>query len=376
MTSTITAGALRTVVRAGDRYHRVGAASVNDEGEIAFVATDSRGPAIIWAGAAVVRAGERAPCGRAFTAFPEIDLGTGGQLVFRARLTGSAEGVFLLTPQGIRSIAVTGDRYTSFESVTLASTVLEDGPYHRIAFLARQAGGRVSLMIHPSYTEPAEVLTTGTRLGEDTVEELAISRVGFSVGCVASVRRSGSLVRTIVIAHEGAVAWAPGAAEGEEFDGLPAITRIIGAPGCHSEIAFAAVELRGGDSAVLARPVLADPEILARTGDPAPGLDGVCLERFGAPVASSGLPAHRPFGLASTVRCDDGRAAVWVAALDTATPFSGRTVLPVLDGEPTDDGLAVHKPEPLVLTNTGILLLRAELAGRPGLVLIDHLLDG
>jgi hypothetical protein len=255
--------------------------------------------------------------------------------------------------------------------------VLPDGPYHRLAFLAQLADGRVSLVIWPSYTDPAEVLTTGGRLGEDVVEHLAISRVGFSVGCVATVRRRAAApVRTIILAHEGAVAWAPGAAEGDVIDDLPPITRVLASPGCHSEVAFAAVELRGGTSALIARPVLADPQVLARTGDPAPGLPGVHLERFGPPVASSGLPTSRPFGVASTVRLSHGRAAVWVAVLDTATPMRGRVVLPVLDGETTDEGLVVRDPVPLTLTNSGILLLRAELDRQPGLIVIDHLLDG
>lgn len=385
----IAAGDLRTVVRAGDAgaYHRMGAASVNDAGDIAFVAEADHGEVIMLAGREepLVRAGDTAPDGRTFRSFPEIDLGVGGQLAFRARLDDAAEGVFLHTPQGIRTMAVTGGAspggnvYASFAALSMASTVLEDGPYHRLAFLADLADGRRSLVIAPSYTEPAEVLTTGACLGADVVEDLAISRVGFSVSCVATVRRAGVRVRTIVIAHEGAVAWAPGAAEGDSIDGLPAITRIRTPPGCHSEMAFVAVDLAGGGSALIARPVLADPSVLARSGDALP--DGR-IARFGPPVASSGLPACRPFGLASAVTLDDGRAGVWVAALTTATPLRGQAAFPVLDGDRTDDAgpLEVRDPRPVALTNTGILLLRADLgpAGdrRPGLLVIDHLLEG
>jgi hypothetical protein len=372
MTGVVEAGELRAVARAGDGCDRLGAAAVNDDGDIAFVAERAGAQEIVCRSETLLRAGNR------FAEFRELDLGAGGQLTFLARLAdGTGEGVFLLTPQGIRPVAITGGRspnghrYRTFAALTMASTVLESGPYHRIAFLAGLADGRRSLVIVPSYTGPAEVLTTGDRLGDGIVERLAISRVGFSVGCVATVRRAGRLLRTVVIAHEGALAWP----DGDGAGGSPATTRTLAPPGCHLEIAFTSVRLAGGQGALLARPVLENAEILARTGDPAPGLPGVRLARFGPPVASSGLPMRMPFGVASPVRLSDGRRAVWLATLAAATPLAGHAILPVLDGDRAS-GLPVRGPAPVALTNTGTLLVRASLDGRPALLALDGLLPG
>ncbi len=399
-TPAVSIGDLRVLVREGDafpaggRYEKLHAGTINDAGELAYSARLSSGEAIVTGGRVLVRAGEPAPGGGRYTSFPELELSGAGRLIFRATLDDGAEGLYLSTPDSIVLIARAGGRspngheYHSFRQVTIGATVLADGaPYHRLAYVAQLADGRHSLIVHASYTTPTEVLTTGAELAGGVVADLSISEAGLSVGCVATLTRDGRRWRKALVAHEDLVLWGEHLEEGEPLaPGDRTVARLLDPPACVVQIGVVAVEFAGGsatdrsgEGALVSRPCGDDPEVIARTGDPAPGLSGETLHSFGVPVASSGLPPSLPFGVASPVRLRSGTDALWVGVFGQYTPLAGVAMVPVVDGDRTDDDrrLVVSGVRPVKLTNTGTLLLSARLTSaddhRTGLLTLDGL---
>ncbi|MGH9826943.1 MAG: DUF7453 family protein, partial [Blastocatellia bacterium] len=118
--------------------------SVSDSGDVAFSA-DLSGSAFTSAilldsgglARTLLRSGDSAPSGGSFKRFDELDLANGDFLLFRAELQGSAasEGLFLLTPQGVQTVQVAGDKtngshpgltYKSFASPNIVT--FHNGP--------------------------------------------------------------------------------------------------------------------------------------------------------------------------------------------------------------------------------------------------------
>ena len=396
----VSVGDLRLVARSGDQAprelgggcRRITAAAVNDRGVVAFAAQlrDARvAAAIVLTGAGpdavLVRSGDPAPGGGRYASFDELDLGDDGCLLFRARLAGcsAAEGVFLRTASGVRVVARDGEpapgggRYVSFGQLALTSFELGGGPYFRLAYVARTTRARQSLVIWPSYTMPGEVLATGTAAAGGVLDGVVISRLGLALCCVAEVRDGARVRRTALLASEHQLVWGDRLRDGGELPGLGRIARLIAPPACHVHHGYVAVELAGGGTALVTRPVGTDPEVFARGGDPAPGLPGGRIRRFGPPLANSGVPGGGPCGIASVVRLDGGDTALWLGVFGHRQPMRGAAIMPLFAGDHTDDRppLPVEAFTPLALTNTGTLLLRATVAGRPSLLVLDRLFD-
>ena len=399
---TIAVGELRAVAVEGDPAHmgegatyaRIGAGAVGGAGEVAFSATLARSAvrsAVLQAGRGatevLLRAGDEAPCGGRYRSFGEVALGADGTLLFGATLgeRRPAAGVFLRTPAGAHTVAMAGGEapcggaYVSFRDLSIVTWAGEDGPRHRLAFVAGLDDGRRSLVMAPSQGRPVAVLTTGERVGDDLVEGFAVSRVGLAMCCVATLRRpEAGAFRLALIVDEGRKYWSDRLRDGGQVPGLGTIARLLAPPAVNVQMGFVAVELAGGGGALCTRPpALAQSEALVRTGDPLPGHPDRPMEALGPPVASCGVPLGGPFGVASAARLRGGRAALWVGVFGGQLPIHGRAIAPVLEGDRTDDrrALPVRRFAPVELTNGGALLLRATAGERRALLVLDRLFD-
>jgi hypothetical protein len=400
--TVVPAGDLRTVALAGRPAGaggvdgRIVSASLDDAGTVAMSVVDAGGGSAIVLqppGEAppevVLKTGDPVPGGGRFGRFGEVDLGEDGFLLFEAELTGAAAaaGVFLRSPAGLRVVARGGDRsprghtLAGFQQLTMTAGRLGGEPWHHAAFVARLAGGRTSLLVAPSHADPAEMLVSGERAAGATVEEISISRTGFAVCAVASMRENGDRFRMALLASHGRVMWGERIREGREFPGLGRIAEIGAAPGLNVHLGLLAVTVAGGGCALVTRPFGVDPAVLARSGDPAPGMPGATLGKMGSPVANSGVPHPGPCGIASVVELSTGHTALWLCVLTQRLPPAGTAVMPLLAGEVTDDQhpSVVVSFRPVKLTNSGILLLRAVLDDggrrRDALLLLDRLFD-
>jgi hypothetical protein len=374
----------------------IGPAAAGDAGEVAFVAGLAGSPAgsgiVRVAGGSVtvlLRSGDPAPGGGRYATFEQLDLGGDGCLLFRARLTGcdAGEGVFLRTPDGVQVVARAGDRspgggaYESFGRLTITSWPMPTGRYFRLAFTARTDDRRQVLVIWPSYTDPVEALATGRELAGGVLERFVTSRLGLGLACVATLRRRNGRRRLAMLVSEDQLLWGESLHEGRYLAGAGRISHIGGQPAVHVLHGLLTVRVEDGGTVLSTCPAGGDPQVFAATGDPAPGLDGERIERFGPPVSNSGLPESRICGIASLVRLSGGADALWVGVFPYQQPMTGAAVVPLVAGDLTDDesAMAVKRFVPVKLTNDGLLLLRATLDGggrtASGLVVVDRLLD-
>jgi hypothetical protein len=244
-----------------------------------------------------------------------------------------------------------------------------------------QDGAR-SVIVEPCYAGAArEPLATGDRLGKDVVDDIAISQLGFALCCVIDVRRSKQRFKKAVIVHEATVVHADALRERRQVPGLGQITRLLVPPAANMQASVVALEFKGGRSGLALAPILSDPELFAKTGDPAPGLPNQCIQSFGPPVSNNGVLPASLFGVVSRVRLSGGPAALWVGVFTQQIPLGGEAIVPLIEGDSIDDrpDLIVRGFTPLKLTNSGMLLLRATLqqggANREGLLLLDGLFD-
>jgi hypothetical protein len=380
----------------GGIYRRLRSASINDAGEVVFAAELGGSPA---ASAIVrvtgdrdtvlVRAGDPAPGGGRYEWFGEVDIGDDGSVLFQAELTGSqaSEGVFLQTATGTKAVARSGDRspagleYTAFRGLTLTSYPLDGAPYFRLAYIAHTAGDRRTFVIWPSYRAPCTVLTTGDPVAGGELENFWISRLGFAVCVVAQVRRDAGLRRVALLANEDQLTWGSRLRDGGRFPELGRIGRLLEPTGMYVHHGVVTAELDDGRTVMATHPAGGDPEVFARAGDVAPGMPDQHITRFGPPVANHGLPEAGPCGVASVATLEGGAKALWLGVFTSQLPMAGAAVIPLVDGDETDDvpPASVSDFHPVKLTNTGSLLLWSALHtdGQPGegLLVIDRLFD-
>jgi hypothetical protein len=371
----------------GGAYRRIGSASVNDAGAIAFAAelTGSEANEVIvkvvnGRGRVLVCSGGRAPGGGRYAGFGELDLGDDGSLLFQARLadTGDPEGVFLRTAAGTRPVA-RGDR--EYGQLTLTSYTLDGGPYFRLAYVMKLADGRRRLVIWPSYRDPSTVMTTGDQLAGGELMEFTVSRLGFAVCAVARINRDGEPRQVALLASEDQLIWGPRLREGARFPELGRITGLLAPSGMYVHHGLVAAGLDDGRTVLVTRSGGSDPEVFACSGDPAPGMPDHHITRFGSPLANHGLPAGGPCGIASVVTLSSGDPALWLGVFAGQLPMAGAAITPLVAGDYTDGSVParVDSIDPIKLTNAGSLLLRStlDLDGRAtgGLVLLDRLFD-
>ena len=182
--------ATRAVVAEGDpapaglggTVERVVSGSVDNAGSVAFAValsgSETASAVVVASGSearVVARSGDAAPGGGRYASFEEVDLSDGGHMLFRARLEGGAdEGVYLLTPDGVAAIAVSGGQsprghtYASFASLSLMADVFDEGPSYDLAVDATNLYGegvrRVVLLDGLDGVAPVEVSDHGLLL--------------------------------------------------------------------------------------------------------------------------------------------------------------------------------------------------------------------
>jgi hypothetical protein len=292
-------------------------------------------------------------------------------------------------PGGVRTVALAGDTspdghtYQSFEQLTLMSGVVDSRPFANLAIMAIMADGRKSIILDPSAKSqmPAEVLAVGDQLDTAVVEDVAMSPLGLALCCNVRMRRAKRRYNEAILVHDRLIMHGNVLREGRRLSGLGQIRRILAPPAMNFQTGFVAVELADGRSGLATLESRGDTQIFATSGDPAPGIPGQRLMRFGPPVSNSGVPLIGPFGVVSAVELGDGRAALWVGGFGQKIPFAGEAIVPLVEGDSPDDrpNMIVRAFKPLKLTNGGALLLRATLeeggASREGLLLLDGLFD-
>lgn len=382
----------------GGVYSTIHAATISEDGDVAFSATlagGSAGGAVVLqtgeGARSILRSGQEAPAGGRYAAFDELDMTTrvaAGEaekvLLFRAALDGgpASEGVFAWTPSDVKPVARAGGRsprgrvYRSFGQLTVESF---GDSLVSLAFVATMDDGTKSIVMQTLGEAPVEILSTGDRLGDETVEGFSISRLGLSLSCVADLRHTGTGARgaEAIVVHDGFVLSGGTLRTGADVPTVGRVRRLLGTPGLNSQDGFVAVEFDGGACGLARRDVLGDSVFFTRTGDAAPGLRAQTISRFGPPVANS-LPLdtaglNGSFAVASQVTLADRRAGVWLGTFDSKSPMRGTAKLLLLDD------YASGAPSPLKLTNRGALLLRApvQVGGTPrvGLLVADSLFD-
>ena len=292
------------------------------------------------------------------------------------------------TPAGVRLVALSGGPsprggiYRSFDQLTLNARAYDTGPFFVLAFRATMRDGTRSVVVEPCYAGAArEPLATGDRLGKDVVDDIAITQLGFALCCVIDVRRSKQRFKKAVMVHEATVVHADALREGRQVPGLGQITCLLTPPAANMQAGVVALEFKGGRSGLAFGPILSDPEVFAKTGDPAPGLPNQYIQSFGPPVSNNGVLPTSLFGVVSRVGLSDGPEALWAGVFTQQIPLGGEAIVPLIEGDSIDDrpDLIVRDFTPLKLTNSGTLLLRATLeqdgASHQGLLLLDRLFD-
>jgi hypothetical protein len=386
-------------------------ASVNDAGEVVFVA-DAAGPASASALVHVspggttqvlLRGGEPAPGGGRYASFGEVDLADGGRLLFQARLTGceAAEGVFLRTGSQVRAVARAGDpapgggHYAGFRQLALGSYPSPAaGADVRLAYAGRTTDGRTSLVIRSPGRAPRRVMTTGARVAGGVLEDFTTSRLGRLVCVVARIRYGTSKRRVTLLASEDQLTGDERLRDGGELPELGGIGRLLTPPAICLHHAFVGLALEDGGQALVARAAGGPVRVLARSGDPAPGVAGARITKLGPPIANSGVPGG-VCGVVVAVQLSGGHTGLWTSC-GTAPPVirlvatgrasalrqarrpaaAHRSPDPQSAG-PGDPAVRVEAFTPVKLTNTGIVMLRSivDLGGRPadGLVILDRI---
>jgi len=386
-------------------YETIGAAAINDNGEVAFSATlsDSSITNAIFLQSgnsthAVLKAGDAAPVDGRYRKFLELDLarftwvGVEGKfLFFRAELDGSssAEGVFLWSPEKVEPIALAGNKsprgsvYKSFSHPIIAATSANNGVSFFLAFVAVMDDDSKSLIFGTS-RGLEEVLATGDKLEGNTVKDFAISQIGaFAVGCVAEMRpkRSGEPYNEVLVIAEDIIANHGVLREGSRFESMgKKVKRIFGPPAISFQASFVALQFKRKKSAIVFRDVFGDPAIVAKSGQPAPGLSDENIESFGAPIANAVIPIPRGRAILSMVRLSSGRSALWGFISKSDFLSEAETKLLLVEGSISQgQGLALQSVIPLKVTNNGTVLLRATIgegiATRQGLFIMNGLFD-
>lgn len=357
-------GALNTVARAGDEAlagsGRVGSGAVADDG---FVAFSTPGALFLTVGGVtrpILHSGHWP-----YRSFGELDLASGGALLFHARLAGGREGLFLHTPTGIRPVAASGDRSpagVAYASFSQPSVVSVDGTAVALAFRATLTDGRVCIVHQPPNQPSMITLASGMSLPDGTIADMSISRLGLALCCVATMSDG---CRKVLIVHGSTVV------SGDWFDGLD---RVLAPPAISAQLGFVTVGFADGRTALCTRPPgITDPEVLVASGDRVPGSADRTIDHIGPPVASNCAALRIPFGVAAPVHHDDGGYGIWLGVFTSQLPVAGIVMAPVAEGMHTDDrhDQLVGPLTPLSLSNAGTLLFR----DRDALLTIDGLFN-
>lgn len=388
-------------------YSKIDGATVDDSGEIAFSASLSDSTvssAILFKSGddthVLLRSGEQAPDGGRYKKFGELDLsrfswmGTEGVfLLFRAEMEGSSapEGVFMWMPDGVRTIALAGGKsprgstYNSFAHLTLSATTTSTGVGFSLAFVAEMQEGSKSIITYISVRTPMEALAIGDRLGEDQVTDFVISQMGaVTLSCVADLRSSSNDRRfreVISILDDGAIIHGTMLREGARFDTVGKVKRILAPPAISFQTAFAAVQIKGGVSALAIRDAVGNAGLFAKTGDTAPSLPGETFQNFNPPISNANYPTLGSRGIISAVRLSGGRSALLAWLFKNTIPFEPESRLLLVEGDHlnTAQSPVFVAFSPVKLSNKGMLLLRGTVgegdAARDGLFVIDGLFD-
>ncbi len=359
----VAVGPLRTVALDGDgRGRRLRSAAVSDDGEVVFSAYQSG--ASERAELVLVSGGAERVIARA-RSFGGVDLADGGLCLYHA------DGVLYMSTKD--TTARIGDGYESFAQPTLSTWLSEGGDRRYLAaFVARRPDGRKVAVLHPSHGQPVECLATGSTIGGHVVEDFRISRLGLALCCVATLRGDTGRYRKALIADPSHVISGDRVAEGGE------IARLSSRSAVNVQMGFVKARLRDGGDALYSRPpLMVEPEVLVRTGDPLPGEPAARVARIGPPVTSSGIPHPGRFGVAAAVTVDNGRRGVWLGVFGGQHPLLGEAMTPLLDGDRTDDtrALGLRDFVPIKLTNRGALLAWAHSERGRVLVLAEGLFD-
>jgi len=177
----------------GGTYSKIISAAVDDSSDVAFSATPSgssaSGAILLMSGdtsRVLLRTGDKAPDGSAYTKFDELDRSFYGYngvdtafMIFRAELEGgsASEGLFLMKPDGVQAVALAGGNsprgfsYKSFSQPTLITEHSVRGLEWTLTFIALMEEGNKSVVTMSSIFSPEE-LTTGDKLGENEVKDL------------------------------------------------------------------------------------------------------------------------------------------------------------------------------------------------------------
>jgi hypothetical protein len=390
----------------GGTFQKIHAGSINDSGDVAFIA-DLSGPELLSAillsnnnGIQVIlRSGEDSPVGGKYKGFNDLDmtlLQPKGKdenlLMFHAELDGgpSPEGIFLWRTDGVQALALAGQKsprgnvYKSFSNLTIASVNPIDSTF-KMAFIAFMQDNKKSVIIQPSYADAVEILTSKDQIGplQEVVDDFTISQMGFSLGCVVEAhlpRKKKKHFRKLVILHDGFIVSGDALKEGVKFPGLGKVDQILQPPAINFQSAFASIVFKNSDSALAIRDVDGASEVFAKTGDTVPDLASEIIQTFGPPVSSS-APGG-PFGVVSVVRLSDGRGALWMAGFTHKIPLEADSKkLLLIGGNGFSEGQSIILSSffPIKLTNKGSLLLRGTIVegetSREGLFLLDGLFN-
>ncbi len=406
----------------GGTITKILASAVNDAGKIAFSATlsgSSADSAIFLSSGGttrvLLRSGDEAPGGGRFKAFSDLDLAllepeNGGEeiLLFRAEISDGAasEGVFIWQSDGVEAFALAGELsprgnvYKSFSNLTIAS-VHPTAPQYKAAFIAATEDGNKSVILKASYqTYAYENLRIGDVLSRpkpngavnEVIDDFTISRLGYSLSCVALVHREGNKkVRyRKVITLDGFIAFGDALKEGVKYPTLGKVKRIFDSPAMNFQQGYAAIEFKNGVSALATRDIDGGSEIIIRSGTESIDSSGDVIQSFGPPITCPFQvryfdefgQEYKPFGIVSPVRLSSGREALWLGVFSHKVPaLSGHTSLLMIGGSATIDGqeVVLRSMVPVKLTNTGTLLVRATTGegdlAREGLYVMEGLFD-
>lgn len=401
------AGRLSKVAVAGDPapaevggvYGTIGAAAANFAGHVAFVA-ELAGSTVSSAvllqteeGArAIVRAGDDAPGGGRFASFGEVDAADLDTVLFRATLAGTeaAEGLFLWTPDSLSAVARSGDetddglRYATFSRPSLTIWRTPTGNIRNLAFVSTLTDSRKALLWwENTFDVPHIALITGESifLGEtEIVDDFVVGQVP-KEGVTAHVwlhrkDRQERFERTIVYATPSSVLLFKRFWPGRRYRHLGTLKDVVGPPSVYFQAQAVSLLEYGREKTGLLYQTLGSA-ILAKTGDPAPGLSGVKMARFDPPLVNPALldAFHDyeapPVLVAAKVRLDDGRDAVWVGS-PQVVPGQFPVRLELVGGSAGDGGgIQLESFTPLEVTDSGMLLVRGTAGDGDGIFVLS-----
>lgn len=395
----IAAGGLRQVALESDQapgeiggaYSKIDSAAVDDAGDVIFIARLSNSVVssaiLLKSGDAtrvLIRAGDQAPQGGRYKKFLELDRSFYGYngvniafSIFRAELeSGSArEGIFLVSPDAVQTIALAGRRsprgftYKSFSQPTIVTEKGNQGVGAFVSFVAMMEEGKKSIIMKPSLSGLEEILTTGDKLGTKEVNDFIISQAGAeAVSSVADIcdTDSGKCFKEVILVALGNIISGSNLKSKGHVESFGRIKRILTPPAIGFQVSVASVTFKSGLNALAARDVLAEAQVFAKAGDPAPGLPNETIQSFDSPISNTQFPypadvQKPPFGIVSTIRLSGGRSALWLWLLKFQDPHIPDTKLLLIEGDNPSGGQdsGLHGFIPIKLTNRGTVLLRA-----------------